>query len=1133
MRRLLIILAILVSGGAFAQYDVKGPIRFVDSDPPAGSHCSADRAMFNGNSSPPGFWCCTDTTCGSPPCWEACSPEIAGSGDGVPAGSSTELQRRADASTFAAVASAVVDATTGGIVAKGGEGFSYNIRHPDFNTGCGGDLLLDTDTCACQSSAVNNAIDAAAAAGGGKVVIPAGLWEFSGIDVHSGVFLECEAKGQVSLALIDPGAGSCPNEDTISFGYAGGAGETISRAGLKNCAIRNSDYVADTNQSAIRIQAVEDGDNHTVDQVKIIGNLIQQCGKHCLHLEGSDSSTFVQLTDIIGNQFDRARSNTVMVKGLVMETNFKQNKVKRGCEGCTGNAYSDATFVGLYSATNNSPQRFRWYEGTCNSELNQSADEPPLVWLQRGNWYIEKVDFEEHEDGIVFGSNGDPQGFVTSSRFVDNSVMAQAVPESGDHDFGVKVERCKGLEIDGNRFGVNFDATYGIDLTSASSNPAKLARLVIGENNNFEDVLTGVSPRPTNTFAGSTNGTLTLYNYEGLVPVQGPSPNATFDKIVDEDGGTARFVDGQCITIHKAGTGFIALDGADLALADDAQANLNINRELLELCWKEAIGDWVEKARTSSTGVLKSNDAVNIKADAIDAATHDQSVEAVNFDLTGDGTPNWTLEIEDTNNWGSWDYAQYSMPITDGGYTMGNDPAVRFRMGMGALDGPAGGACTPPNCWRDNLFGFGFNIRTSGGGGIIGDEHGFNWTIEHDYLTALSGGTHLVEQNINFLEKTWCSSWSAPTCSVAATGAALGFRPYAMNVDMGPTGVGPSNMTAAWTSAYWPTNRYALRLEDWGATVNYDVASFNPRARFNVYHGDTITGTPIGNAYQGMHLDYSPTWTGNPSGGYFAGAAFISAMPSFQGSYTKNAPVGGLWVEAGLDSTGPGVVVNDIYGVNVDVGYKGNNNGNSSSLLGVRIRLMPNVLGTPTNYIVPTMVGLSVERVTTPGSGVAIANNTGIEIQDLRLNEPGITGGDAMRVHSQSDNNGNRGNIRFLGGAWNTGHLNLGVDHVFSGTGGVRVTDNSVPGAANAGSRVYNVPGTNADLMDSILFTGGSGAWNIGDEACNHRGLTCLTVWRLNPGGASGDEITISDCTTNQTGNCGGYCMAICSGSSD
>ncbi len=550
----------------------------------------------------------------------------------------------------------------------------------------------------------------------------------------------------------------------------------------------------------------------------------------------------------------------------------------------------------------------------------------------------------------------------------------------------------------------------------------------------------------------------------------------------------------------------------------------------------EAIGDCAAGAAfTGECGtLLQSNASLTFESDADDNVTHDKAVEKIDFDLTGDGISDIRMEIEGKANWGNWDYSQISWPTTDGGYDNGNDDTIRISVGTGALNGPAApGACSEPaTCWRNNMFGIGYNKYTTGGGAIVPFEHAVNWTWEYDYLTAL-GGDHLVENNINFHEATWCTTWNGSTCTTLATGAAFTWRPYGMNINMGPDGNGPSDASFGWTSAYWPSNRYSMYSRDWGLIVNYDVGNFNPRAKFNIYEGDTITSDPVGNAYTGMYMQYKPTWDGNPTQGHVIGGAFMEVAPKFNFGYTANNPLAGTSIQVAVDSIDGAANVGNVAGMNLEVGMRNANNGwtHDNGMFGLRVMMMPTAFGTPTGYTLPFMAGIQVERRTMTGANSSVENYYGYYADDQKCDDSGVDNCHVFFMARQNGDNltGAKGNIKFHG-TWGKGHIHAGGDsqagsHLFVGNAGQdhhwRWTAAAAPTANNSGERVYN-PKTDDDRGVVVWSDNNDNSFDSGNEVCGDRGLSCQWIQLQ----GTTYSAPAADCSTNQNQSFTAWCGA-------
>ena len=136
-----------------------------------------------------------------------------------------------------------------------------------------------------------------------------------------------------------------------------------------------------------------------------------------------------------------------------------------------------------------------------------------------------------------------------------------------------------------------------------------------------------------------------------------------------------------------------------------------------------------------------------------------------------------------------------------------------------------------------------------------------------------------------------------------------------------------------------------------------------------------------------------------------------------------------------------------------------------------------------TNYTIYNARGLFVESPSAPGSGTTIYNLAGLEIGDLKSYG---TPTDAINIAAQTLGSATNGNIRMLGGNWNTGHVQLGAAHIwFDGTtlyGKVSAPTGSTDGTSLLGTGSF--PGFtsidtdygNETVTSDWIFQGGAAA---------------------------------------------------------
>jgi len=184
-------------------------------------------------------------------------------------------------------------------------------------------------------------------------------------------------------------------------------------------------------------------------------------------------------------------------------------------------------------------------------------------------------------------------------------------------------------------------------------------------------------------------------------------------------------------------------------------------------------------------------------------------------------------------------------------------------------------------------------------------------------------------------------------------------------------------------------------------------------------------------------------------------------------------------------------------------------------------------------YDVPTAAVLQIQPPTAAGSyGTSIALSTwlGIWIRDQEFTTTNPTSdASAIYINSQTCNDATEGNIRFLGGAWNTGHINFGSDttgvHIWGVSGDLRYKDGN---PSSDSDWIVNMQSSGleiGDTFDLLFATSGTGS-NIG------QGTTALMgFWGVTPivQPASGNQAAL----TNSTGGTTDSTISAVSGSGD
>lgn len=169
-------------------------------------------------------------------------------------------------------------------------------------------------------------------------------------------------------------------------------------------------------------------------------------------------------------------------------------------------------------------------------------------------------------------------------------------------------------------------------------------------------------------------------------------------------------------------------------------------------------------------------------------------------------------------------------------------------------------------------------------------------------------------------------------------------------------------------------------------------------------------------------------------------------------------------------------------------------------LSGLSWKLTPN----GTNLSVGSAAGLRLETPDSLAGGaseVFIGELDGLRIDDLR--GYGVAN-HALRVASQSGDDGGSGNIHMEGGGATDGHLSLGDGHLWfdPATGLFRSKDGSggaAPTSDADGSPLHAPTGMSVDWGEA-LWGSGDGAVNTGTKVCDQAGLSCVGAFGLTDG---------------------------------
>ena len=139
-------------------------------------------------------------------------------------------------------------------------------------------------------------------------------------------------------------------------------------------------------------------------------------------------------------------------------------------------------------------------------------------------------------------------------------------------------------------------------------------------------------------------------------------------------------------------------------------------------------------------------------------------------------------------------------------------------------------------------------------------------------------------------------------------------------------------------------------------------------------------------------------------------------------------------------------------------------------------------------------------------AGLVTSNHFGILISDQK--GVGSTANSALYIANQTSGNANKGNIRFAGGNYNTGHLRMGTAHSWGNAGYIYVNDGGLPTSGTDGLDVFRHD-----------HSGGNGGALLTDTTVCHRvtdlgAITNYEFWM------AGTDVTITSVGCHCIGTC-------------
>jgi hypothetical protein len=267
------------------------------------------------------------------------------------------------------------------------------------------------------------------------------------------------------------------------------------------------------------------------------------------------------------------------------------------------------------------------------------------------------------------------------------------------------------------------------------------------------------------------------------------------------------------------------------------------------------------------------------------------------------------------------------------------------------------------------------------------------------------------------------------------------------------------------TDAYWTAG-----FSSWMRSSDFDSGQMTNGAQFTTYvdHANARTARWMNSLF--ATIDFNATSPDSEvewiNAGYF-NARISGPTPSRQ--------ITGLTAvraEVNLASTGGPQAVGSAFGVFVQFNATGS---------GI----------TASNY-----TGIYVNTPAPWGGGTSIATQDGLVIADQQLVRS-AGDGSAIRVAPQTTRSASQGNLRFDGGGWNSGHVQLFQGHLWrdDAAGALRFNSAAAPSSSSDGNAV--VTGT-ASASHGVVLWGVSTAidpnFDTGNEVCQASALTCVST---------------------------------------
>lgn len=186
---------------------------------------------------------------------------------------------------------------------------------------------------------------------------------------------------------------------------------------------------------------------------------------------------------------------------------------------------------------------------------------------------------------------------------------------------------------------------------------------------------------------------------------------------------------------------------------------------------------------------------------------------------------------------------------------------------------------------------------------------------------------------------------------------------------------------------------------------------------------DSITGTPTGSQTAVNIRNQAKMQMSTGASGSFHGARFnVAFQPT--GNDVTGVSFSGAYYDTNDESSGTGHTIANLTVQDNNINFLGTGTTTTTNATG--IGLATSYAGTNKTISAIRMVWLKTP--TAPGSGTTVTNQIGMQIDNLG----GYGSTDAILIGSQTADAATEANLRFAGGAWNTGHVQLGAAHVWS-----------------------------------------------------------------------------------------------------